>query len=214
MAPDAPVARINRGGFRYANYDTPFWSRPNTLPGRWHLPGEGPTQYLSLSPAGAWAELIRHEELHTEDEVAQVRTKLWVAELNAGNLADYSDFERARAAGFDPEALVDGDHSRCQREGTRLRSLEYRGVVTPSAALPGAINVTLFGARYAIRWMVQPLTASAIPAAIAAIGAPPPGIGGRVRHYGERHEGLHHYQLAKEAERERLRSRRKPGKPE
>jgi RES domain len=214
MAPDPSVASVNRGGFRYANYDTPFWSRPNTLPGRWHLPGDGPTQYLSLSPAGAWAELIRHEDLHTEDEVAQVRTKLWIVELNAGNLADYGSFDLALTAGFDPGALVDEDYTRCQEEGARLRSLGYRGVVAPSAALPGAINVTLFGARYSIRWMVQPVTASAIPAAIAAIGAPPPGIVARVRHHGESHESLRHYKLAKDAERESVRSRRKPRKIE
>jgi RES domain len=214
MAPDPAVARVNRGGFRYANYDTPFWSRPNTLPGRWHLPGDGPTQYLSLSPAGAWAELIRHEELRTEDEVAHVRTKLWVVELNAGNLADYGNFEQARAAGFDPDALVDEDYGRCQREGARLRSRGYGGVVAPSAALPGAINVTLFGARYSIRWMVQPVTASAIPAAVAAVGAPPPGIVARVRHHGDRHESLHHYSLANNAKHERVRSRRKPRESE
>ena len=208
MAPNPSVARVNRGGFRYADYDTPFWSRPNTLPGRWHLPADGPTQYLSLSPEGAWAELIRREDLHTEGEVVEVRTKLWIAELNAGNLADYGNFETARVAGFDAGALVDDDYSRCQQEGARLRSLGYGGVVAPSAALPGALNVTLFGPRYSIRWMVQPVTASAIPAAVAAVGCPPPGIVGRVRRHGDRHEGHRHHELAKEAERERVRSRR------
>jgi hypothetical protein len=32
-------------------------------PMRWHGPGEGPVQYLSDTPTGAWAELLRHEEV-------------------------------------------------------------------------------------------------------------------------------------------------------
>jgi RES domain-containing protein len=208
MAPDLQTTDIRHGGFRYANYDTPFWSRPNTRPGRWHLPEDGPTQYLSMSPEGAWAELIRFEQLQTEWDVAQVRTKIWVADLNVAHLVDYSTFEKAHAAGFDPEALVDEDYRRCQDEGARLRSLGYLGVVAPSAALPGATNVTLFGARYSIRWNARVATVSAIPAAVVAIGSPAPGLLPRVRQYGDVHEGLRHHHLAQEAESEDGEARR------
>jgi RES domain-containing protein len=202
MAPEIPTTEIRHGGFRYSNYDTPFWSRPNTLPGRWHLPEDGPTQYLSLSPDGAWAELIRYEQLQSEWEIAQIRTKIWVADLNIAHLVDYSTFEKAEAAGFDPDALVDEDYAHCQEEGARLRSLGYRGVVAPSAALPEATNVTLFGARYSVRWNARVATASAIPATVVAIGSPQPGLLPRVRQHGDAHEGLRLYELPKEAEGE------------
>jgi hypothetical protein len=125
-----------------------------------------------------------------------------VADLNIAHLVDYSTFEMAQAAGFDPEALVEEDYRRCQEEGARLRSLGYLGVVAPSAALPGATNVTLFGARYSIRWNARVATASAIPVAVVAIGSPAPGLIPRVRQYGDVHEGLRYHQLAQEAERE------------
>jgi hypothetical protein len=80
---DPPIYNHPRGpgliGFRYSNYDTPFWVRPNTGPGRWAVPEDGPTQYLSLHPDGAWADLARRENLRTESELATVRTKIWIA---------------------------------------------------------------------------------------------------------------------------------------
>jgi hypothetical protein len=86
--------------------------------------------------------------------------------------------------------------------------------MAPSAALPGATNVTLFGARYSIRWNARPVTASGIPAAVVAIGAPPPGIVSRVRHYGDVHEELRQYHLARDAADESRRSTRESRDPE
>lgn len=177
-------------GFRYSSYDTPFWVRENSQAGRWHARGDGPTQYLSLSADGAWAELIRSEELRTEDEVAMVSVPMWATEVDQGMVADYSSFDRAEAAGFDPSALVDEDYARCQREGARLRSLSYAGLMTPSAALTGAINLTLFGPRMASTWGRSTLLASSIPATIITKGAPPPGLLPRVRRLGMTHMGL------------------------
>jgi hypothetical protein len=173
--------------FRYANYDTPLWARPNTESGRWHLARTRSTQYLCLSPDGCWANLIRQENLRTELDAALIRTPLWVLKINEERIADYSTFEKVEAAGFPPDALVDEDWERCQAEARRLEDLGFRGVLAPAAALPGETALTLFGGRRAVAWEDEPLLASAIPAKVITNGAPPPGLVDRVRFHGQDH---------------------------
>ena len=184
-----PLTTISQIVYRYSNYDTPFWARANTKDGRWHIAGDGPTQYLSLSTEGAWAELIRAEELRSEESVATVRMPLWEARIDIGTVVDYSDFARAEDAGLKAEHLIADDWGRCQEEGQRLRAAGHAGVLSPSAALPGALNLTLFGAKVAIEWESEASLASAVPAKVLTIGSPPTGLVARVRHYGDSHSG-------------------------
>jgi RES domain-containing protein len=193
-----PVVDVDTIAHRYSSYDTPFWARGNTQPGRWHAHGDGATQYLSLSTDGAWAELIRNEELTTEDEVEMVSVQMWAVAVHQAMVVDYSTFERAERAGFDPDGLVDEDHTRCQREGARVRALGYSGVLAPSAALPGEVNLTLFGPRTASTWNRPPLLVSSLPATIIAKGAPPHGLLGRIRRIGAPHGGLVAYRSTRE----------------
>jgi RES domain-containing protein len=195
MAPDPQpeLTQFEDVAFRYSNYDAPFWVRPNSEPGRWHSVGDGPTQYLSATVEGSWAELIRAEGLRCEAEAALIRMPMWVAEIHVQRVADYASFEKAARAGFPPEALIDEDYSRCQEEGKRLREAGLQGVLAPSAALPGALNLTLFGPQVASTWGVRPLLASSIPATTIAIGAPPEGIVDKVRHPGEVHSQFEQY---------------------
>jgi hypothetical protein len=188
--PEPKIVSINTIAHRYSSYDTPFWVRENSQMGRWHVSGDGATQYLSLSTDGAWAELIRNEELRTEDEVAMVSVSMWAVAIDQEMIVDYSSFELAEQAGFDPLALVDENYELCQREGARLRALNYAGVLAPSAALPGATNLTLFGPRMASTWDRPPLLASSIPATIIAKGGPPPGLLASVRRIGTAHRDL------------------------
>lgn len=191
MAPEPEKIPIERRiAHRYSSYDTPFWVRENSQAGRWHRPGDGPTQYLSLSTDGAWAELIRNEELRVEDEVAMVSVSMWAVLIDEGVIADYSTFGQAERSGFDPAALVSEDYEQCQREGARLRKAGFAGVIAPSAALPSALNVTLFGARMMSTWDRPKFLASSIPATIITKGAPPPGLLVRVRHLAAPHSGL------------------------
>jgi RES domain-containing protein len=170
--------------YRYANYDTPFWARANSLDGRWHRVGDGPTQFFSLSIEAAWAELIRTEDLRSEADVATVQMPIWQARVSEARIADYGTFEKTEAAGLDPAALVDDDHTSCQLEGLRLRELGLGGVLAPSAALPGDQVLVLFGARRAIEWTAEPRLASAVPASRIGVGAPPGGLVDRVRFRG------------------------------
>lgn len=191
MAPEPENYQLERQiAHRYSSYDTPFWVRENSQSGRWHRSGDGPTQYLSLSTDGAWAELIRNEELRAEDEVAMVSVSMWAVLLEGGVIADYSTFEKAERAGFGPAALVAEDYEQCQAEGARLRKAGFSGVIAPSAALPGTLNVTLFGPRMMSTWDRPSFLASSIPATIITKGAPPPGLLPRVRFFGTSHRGL------------------------
>ena len=198
--------------WRYSNYDTPFWARNNSRDGRWNTAGEAAVQYLAMEPNGAWAELVRAENLRSEEEVATVRIPIWVAAVNEV-LVDYSTFQRAEAAGFAPDALIDDDWSRCQDEGRRLRVLGYGGVITPSAALPGATNVVIFGSRILWAWRRPLVLSAAIPATVAAVGSPPAGLVGRVRHFGADHTGFAEYARIKAVEPESRRAGRKPNPP-
>ncbi|MBS1886473.1 MAG: RES family NAD+ phosphorylase [Actinobacteria bacterium] len=195
MAPDPnpePV-EFDDVAFRYSNYDTPFWARPNSESGRWHSAGDEPTQYLSTTVEGAWAELIRTAEISSEPEVALIRMPMWAAQVHPKRLADYRTFERAAAAGFPPDALVDEDYSRCQAEGRRLRAAGFQGVLSPSAAPPGGTNLTIFGLRIALSWNVRPVLASSIPATEIAVGFPAQGIVDRVRQRRAPHTSLEAY---------------------
>ena len=120
MAPEPEKIPIEgRIAHRYSSYDTPFWVRENSQAGRWHRPGDGPTQYLSLSTDGAWAELIRNQELRIEDEVAMVSVSMRAVLIEEAVIADYSTFEQAERSGFDPAALVSENHEQCQSEGAK-----------------------------------------------------------------------------------------------
>ncbi len=197
MAHEPLEVRVADVAFRYSDYDTPLWARPNTRAGRWHTARSEPTQYTCLSPDGCWADLIRQENLRTELDVALVRMPLWVLKIDEHRIADYRTFEKAEAAGFPPDALVDEDWERCQAEAKRLKHLGFRGVLSPAAALPGETALTLFGGRRAVSWDEAPRLVSAIPSKIVTIGAPPTGLVERVRFRGEEHSEYVSYAAAR-----------------
>jgi RES domain-containing protein len=53
------------------------WQRP----ARWHGVGEGPVQYLTDTPSGAWAELLRHDEITDPADLAGISTRLWAVSI-------------------------------------------------------------------------------------------------------------------------------------
>lgn len=196
MGPEPCPKAISVTGafFRYSSYDVPFWVRPNTTDERWHEAGDGATQYLSATPDGAWAELIRNENLRSEADLSLVQIALWQAQIEQAQVADYRDFETAEKAGLDLEILVSDDQRACRAEGKRLRESGFAGVIYPSAALPGEQNLVLFGPRILLPWGASRRLASGIPANKLTVGAPPADLLPRVRHVGARHAGLteHH----------------------
>jgi RES domain-containing protein len=176
--------------FRATSYDVPLWVRPNGRDGRWNIAGDGSTQYLALDAEAPFAEMLRHEDLRTEDAAATFRTTLWQLFVDEGSLVDYGTFELAEAAGFPPEALVEDDYERCQAEAQWLKSHGVDALLTPSAALPGSVNLTLFGPRVAIKWNTSVALASTLRAQKLTTGNVPTGLVARVRFFGTPHVGL------------------------
>ncbi|HYQ77484.1 MAG TPA: RES family NAD+ phosphorylase [Solirubrobacterales bacterium] len=183
--------------YRATSYDVPLRVAANRRSGRWNIAGAGTVQYLCLDAEAPYAEKIRHEDLRSEAEAGTYTVALWELEVNEGLVVDYGTFEKAEAAGFPAEALVDDDHERCQKEARRLASLGARGVLSPSAALPGSTNLTLFGQRVEVRWGARPGVASAVPAQRLSVGHAPPGLVERVRFFGAEHPLLAEHVAAK-----------------
>ncbi len=104
-------------------------------------------QYLALSASAAWCELLRYLSIRTAALAVEQRRHLWVVTVTEQDIADLSTFDAWTRCGLDPAAAV-GEHARTQTLADDLREAGYRGVLAPSAALPGAVNLTLFGERY------------------------------------------------------------------
>lgn len=188
-----PHVRVEARAYRATSYDVPLRVAANRRSGRWNIAQAGTVQYLCLDSEAPFAEQLRHEDLRTEEAAATYTTTLWELRVSEGFVVDYSTFEKAANAGFPPEALVDDDHERCQKEARRLANLGAGGVLSPSAALPGSTNITLFGPRVEIQWAAQVGVSSAVPAQRLAKGGSPPGLADRVRYFGDAHGGLEGY---------------------
>jgi RES domain-containing protein len=183
--------------FRATSYDVPLWVNPNRRAGRWNIAGHDATQYFCLDAEAPHAEMLRAEDLRTAAEAAMFRTTLWQARVDEGAIVDYGTFEQAEAAGFPAEALVEDDHERCQAEAERLKSHGVRGVLSPSAALPGSVNLTLFGPRVGVDWTTEVQLASMLPVQRIAEGSAPAGLVTRTRFHGQLHAGLTEYRAAR-----------------
>jgi hypothetical protein len=120
---------------------------PSQIGGRWHREGEGYAQYMALEPLGAWAELVRYEGIRAKPRADGYRRRLWHIFVEEKDIADLSTFAHYTACGLDPRLAV-GDHGASQQLADDLRAAGFRGILSPSAALSGATNLTLFGERY------------------------------------------------------------------
>ena len=108
-----------------------LWEGDAQPPARWHGAGRGPVHYLADTPAGAWAEVIRHEAITDEGDLADVRRALWVIEVPDEDV-------RAAARVRLPRAIITGgtdSYARCQAHADRLRGTGAAAILAPSAAL-------------------------------------------------------------------------------
>jgi RES domain-containing protein len=176
--------------YRATSYDVPLWVNPNRRGGRWNLPGVHCTQYCCLDAEAPFAELLRHEDLPTEASASHYFSTVWQLRIDEGAITDYGTFDKAEAAGFQADALVEDDHERCQAEADWLMSHGSNGILSPSAALPGSVNLTVFGPRVPVPWNTLTTLASSVPAQKIASGHPPPGLTQRTRYIGQEHSLL------------------------
>lgn len=115
--------------YRHCDSRFPFiWESLDQPPARWHGGGEGPVHYFADTPAGAWAEFLRHEEITEPEDLAGVSRAIWAAEIGdlPGDRPDLAD------------DVLRGDQSSypaCRIEARRLRTNGSTGLTTRSAAL-------------------------------------------------------------------------------
>jgi hypothetical protein len=111
-------------GFRQCDPRFPFlWEGSSQPAGRWHAEGEGPAHYFADTPDGAWAELLRHEEITDPADLATIRRAIWAVDLG-----------EAPAIRLDVAVDIDA----CQAASRRARAAGHLRIDVPSAALmPG-----------------------------------------------------------------------------
>jgi len=118
--------------FRHTDPRFPFlWESAGQPGGRWNEPGEGPVNTFADTPEGAWAELLRHEEITDPADVVEIRRSLWAVEVD----------ELPRVRPRLPRATMTGgprSYPACRKEASRVRARGESGLTAPSAALmPG-----------------------------------------------------------------------------
>jgi hypothetical protein len=116
-----------------------------------------------------------------------VHVPMCALRVDAARIVDYSTFERAEESEFAADALIDDDYARCQAEGAALRAAGYHGVLAPSAALPGCVNLTIFGPKVLASWSRPTRLVAEMAGCMVAIGSSPDEIREQVRHYGAAH---------------------------
>lgn len=125
----------------------PFiWESDEQPPARWHDEREGPVHYFATTPEGAWAELLRHEEISDPEDLKGLSERaMWIVQLSAAP----SDTAYLDAPNLDEAALTGGQgtYAACREEARRLRARGSTGFITPSAALGpgGAVKYSVSG---------------------------------------------------------------------
>lgn len=121
--------------YRHADTRFPFlWESSEQPAARWHGDGDGPVQYFSETPDGAWAEFLRHEEISEPSDLEGVRRAMWAVEVPEQEFAEPS---------LTADVLTGGSssHPACRDEARRLRGVGATGLSAPSAALlPGTTS--------------------------------------------------------------------------
>jgi hypothetical protein len=90
---------------------------------------------------------VRYEHIRSDEDRFSEPRRLYACAIDEHDIADLSDFDQVLGLGLDPELLIDDDHSRSRMVADDLLGAGFRGVLAPSAALPGVINLTLFDGR-------------------------------------------------------------------
>lgn len=156
--PEAPRISLRATFFRQVSpLYSPLWHRPLPLQpqiqeaSRFNWRGTAYVQYLSSTPAGAWAEFIRQFGIEDYKDLAQIRRTFYAFLIDETEIADLTGLESGEGADRRLLAHLTGDRGAdleaCRELAEDLANDGYRGLLAPSAALPGARNLALFGPR-------------------------------------------------------------------
>jgi RES domain len=121
-------------GFRQCDPRFPdLWDGSSQPAGRWHAEGDGPAHYFADTPDGAWAELLRHEEITDPADLATVRRAIWAVDLGDAPTVR-PDVPPHLLEGSAPGAAFEAS----QAAARRARDAGHHRLDVPSAALlPG-----------------------------------------------------------------------------
>lgn len=187
-------------GYRHAAYDSPWWPYPSSRDGRFHRAGVDTVQYLSLHPLGPAAEILRHNVGPVGDP-DEVRLNLWSVAVDVDDVLAVS-FDNCAGHGITADELVGDAYTPTQGLADRCRAAGARGLLVPSAALPGTDNVVLFGVRLLHPYLWEPLSPEEVPTGHLTDDARPAAeIRDLVRWIGEPHPALEQWRLAGTYER-------------
>lgn len=177
--------------YRSADWDTPWWDRPNRAAGRFNRVLDPPTQYISLHPLGPFAERLRGLGRGVLADVDTIAWRSWAVRVLDDDLVPIT-FDSAARHGLTPDELIADDWTSCQDMADRLRAAGTPGIIVPSAALPGSENIVLFGPKVASPYLLAPIDPDVdVPTAHSAErSAAPLEILGLIRWHGEPHPGL------------------------
>lgn len=78
----AACEQVRRIGFVLGDPRLPFPAPAARTGGRWQSPDGPPVLHVAETPDGAWAELLRHEEITDPADLAGIRRRLWAVELD------------------------------------------------------------------------------------------------------------------------------------
>ena len=118
-----------------------LWEDSSQPAGRWHADGEGPAHYFADTPDGAWAELLRHEEITDPDDLRTIQRQMWAVEIGDPSAERSSLPAKLLTGGFET-------YPRCQAEARLVRGRGVGRIVATSAALkPGGARGLRFEGR-------------------------------------------------------------------
>lgn len=179
---------MRRTLYRHAAWDTPWRVNPSRSAGRYNARGDL-VQYWCTHPLGPAAEMIRADGCTSLDVLLDVRLRLWAANATLDALVEVT-FSNATEHGIEASQLVGEDYAPTQALAWRLRRDGAKGMIVPSAALPGTQNVVFFGPKVLFPYLHEPIDPEQVPTAHIADSSPADEVLSHVRHRGAEHVGL------------------------
>jgi RES domain-containing protein len=112
--------------------------------GRWNPPGSFRTVYASVDTETVAAEFLFSIGPGRDPIALSARRFMWQARARVDNLVDLLTKGHQRALGLPVPFDETAPRVLCQQLGAAAYYVRYKGILAPSAARPGAVNVVLF----------------------------------------------------------------------
>jgi RES domain-containing protein len=112
--------------------------------GRWNPPGSFRTVYASVDAETVAAEFLFSIGPGRDPVALSTRRFMWQARARVDNLVDLRTKAHQRAVGLPVPFDETVPRDLCQQLGAAAYYVRYKGILAPSAARSGAVNVVLF----------------------------------------------------------------------